>query len=116
METETVDNDMAAHREGSRIDTDTLDREAEAIKLDGLSVAEVKPKTKKAKKTSCDWELCNSAEPIWTRKPDDIEQDEYDEFYKSITKDKNGPIKTSSSGRSSPPKSRCLGSPPPQAA
>ena len=39
------------------------------------------------------------------RKPNDIDQDEYDEFYKSITKDKNGPIKTSSSGRSSPPKS-----------
>merc|ERR1711910_304373 len=29
---------------------------------------------------------------IWTRKPDDIEQGEYDEFYKSITKDKNGPM------------------------
>ena len=42
LDTETVDNDMAAHREGSRTDTDTVDREAEAIKLDGLSVAEVK--------------------------------------------------------------------------
>jgi len=42
LETETVDNDMAAHREGSRTDTETVDREAEAIKLDGLSVAEVK--------------------------------------------------------------------------
>ena len=31
-------------------------------------------------------------EDIWTRKPDDIEQEEYDEFYKSITKDKNGPM------------------------
>merc|ERR1712024_201336 len=41
-EEETVDNDMAAHREGSRTDTETVDREAEAIKLDGLSVAEVK--------------------------------------------------------------------------
>merc|ERR1712012_1337342 len=42
LETETVDNDMAAHREGSRTDTETVDREAEAIKIDGLSVAEVK--------------------------------------------------------------------------
>ena len=31
-------------------------------------------------------------QPIWTRKPDDIEQGEYDELYKSITKDKNGPV------------------------
>ena len=42
LETETVDNDMAVHREGSRTDTDKVDREAEAIKLDGLSVSEVK--------------------------------------------------------------------------
>ena len=51
-----------------------------------------KPKKKKVEKTTWDWELCNSAKPIWTRKPDDIEQDEYDEFYKFISKDKNGPM------------------------
>merc|ERR1712240_698756 len=53
---------------------------------------EEKPKTKKVEKTTWDWELCNQSKPIWTRKPEDIEQDEYDEFYKSITKDKNGPM------------------------
>merc|ERR1711937_207809 len=53
---------------------------------------EKKAKTKKVEKTTWDWELCNEAKPIWTRKPDDIEQDEYDEFYKSITKDNNGPM------------------------
>merc|ERR1711936_552076 len=53
---------------------------------------EKKPKTKKVDKTTWDWELCNQSKPIWTRKPDDIEQTEYDEFYKSITKDNNGPI------------------------
>merc|ERR1712202_14331 len=53
---------------------------------------EKKPKTKKVDKTTWDWELCNEAKPIWTRKPAEIEQGEYDEFYKSITKDKNGPM------------------------
>jgi len=53
---------------------------------------EKKPKTKKVEKTTWDWELCNEAKPIWTRKPDNIEQTEYDEFYKSITKDNNGPM------------------------
>jgi len=49
-------------------------------------------KTKKVDKTTWDWELCNESKPIWTRKPDEIEEGEYDEFYKSITKDKNGPM------------------------
>jgi len=50
------------------------------------------PKTKKVDKTTWDWELCNESKPIWTRKPTEIEEEEYDEFYKSITKDKNGPV------------------------
>merc|ERR1719290_841946 len=53
---------------------------------------EKKPKTKKVSKATWDWELCNEAKPIWTRKPDEIEEEEYNEFYKSITKDKNGPM------------------------
>jgi len=53
---------------------------------------EKKPKTKKVDKTTWDWELCNESKPIWTRKPAEIEDEEYDEFYKSITKDKNGPL------------------------
>jgi len=53
---------------------------------------EKKPKTKKVDKTTWDWELCNEAKPIWTRKPEEIVDGEYDEFYMSITKDKNGPL------------------------
>ncbi len=48
--------------------------------------------TKKVEKTVWDWVLVNDAKPIWTRKPDDIEEEEYSEFYKSITKDQNGPL------------------------
>merc|ERR1719500_2031849 len=36
---------------------------------------EKKPKTKKVDKTTWDWELCNESKPIWTRKPDEIEQE-----------------------------------------
>jgi heat shock protein beta len=53
---------------------------------------EVKVKTKKVEKTTWDWELCNQSKPIWTRKPEEIKEGEYDEFYTSITKDKNGPM------------------------
>ena len=53
---------------------------------------EDKPKTKKVEKTTWDWELINQAKPIWTRKPSEIAKEEYNEFYKSITKDTNGPL------------------------
>ncbi|KFM57735.1 Endoplasmin, partial [Stegodyphus mimosarum] len=53
---------------------------------------EDKPKTKKVEKTVWDWELINASKPIWTRKPADITDDEYNEFYKSITKDSLNPL------------------------
>ena len=48
--------------------------------------------TKKVEKTVWDWVLVNDAKPIWTRKPDEIVEHEYSEFYKSITKDSQDPL------------------------
>jgi len=48
---------------------------------------EKKPKTKKVSKTTWDWVLVNDAKPIWMRKPAEIDDAEYQEFYKSMTKD-----------------------------
>lgn len=50
------------------------------------------PKTKKVEKTTWDWEFLNNAKPIWMRKPADITDEEYDEFYKSLTKEKDTPL------------------------
>jgi heat shock protein beta len=66
--------------------------EAAVVEEEKEDEGEKKPKTKKVSKTTWDWELCNQSKPIWTRKPHEIEDTEYDEFYKSITKDKNGPL------------------------
>ena len=50
LEVNTVDEDLGASKEGSRTDSETLQREEEAIKLDGLSVAEMKLMRESAEK------------------------------------------------------------------
>lgn len=54
--------------------------------------AEDKAASKKTEKTVWDWELMNDNKPIWTRKPADVADDEYTQFYKSLTKDTTAPL------------------------
>ncbi|XP_066248112.1 endoplasmin [Euwallacea similis] len=53
---------------------------------------EDKPKTKKVSKTVWDWEILNDSKPIWTRKPSEVEDKEYNEFYRALTKDDKDPL------------------------
>jgi len=49
-------------------------------------------KSKKVEKTVWDWELMNDTKPLWQRKPSEVEDQEYEDFYKSFAKDSAKPL------------------------
>lgn len=70
-----------------------VEEELKEAKEDGTVEEEKEEKkTKKVEKTTWDWERVNNVKPIWMRKPSQVEPEEYDEFYKSITKDTEKPL------------------------
>jgi len=49
--------------------------------------AKKEKKTKKIKEVTHEWDHLNGQKPIWMRKPDEVTQEEYASFYKSLTND-----------------------------
>merc|ERR1712063_131102 len=68
-------------------DDDDDDDKPKVEEVDDEEEAKKEKKTKKIKEVSLEWEHSNSMKPIWMRKADEVTQDEYVAFYKSISND-----------------------------
>merc|ERR1711940_220759 len=73
-------------------DVSTVVAENAYTKTDVEVCPPIPQEEKKKPKTKKDCQIFNESKPILSRKPDEIEQGEYDEFHQSITKDKSGPM------------------------
>merc|ERR1719449_11804 len=79
--TDSEDEEEAKKEEGEEGDEPKIEE------VDEAEEKEKKKKTKKVKEVTHDWEQLNKNKPLWMRKTDEVTNEEYASFYKSLTND-----------------------------
>merc|ERR1712093_711431 len=93
-ETKTVEKEVPVEEE--KKDEKKEDDKKDDKKDDKLDVKDgddkEKAKTKKVSEEVVEWNQVNSEKAIWTRSPRDVEDEDYNRFYKTISKDSDAPL------------------------
>lgn len=69
------------------VEDEEEEEETEGDKPEVEDVTEKSKKTRKIKEVTKEWQLLNKTKPIWMRKPEEVKEDEYSAFYKSLAND-----------------------------
>jgi heat shock protein beta len=96
-ETKTVEKEVPVEEEEKKEEEKKEGEEKkDEEKKDDLDVKDgdeaSKPKTKKVSEEVVEWNQVNSEKAIWTRSARDVEEEEYNRFYKTISKDSENPL------------------------
>merc|ERR1711966_399756 len=96
-ETKTVEKEVPVEEEEKKEEEKKEGEEKkDDDKKDDLDVKDgdeaSKPKTKKVSEEVVEWNQVNSEKAIWTRSARDVEEEEYNRFYKTISKDSENPL------------------------
>lgn len=86
---ETSDKGEKEEKETSGAE-DKDEQEKDYVKIQ--TITEKKTKMKKVQEKVYEWELINANKAIWLRPKDEIDEKQYNEFYKSISKDWADPL------------------------
>merc|ERR1712142_453552 len=103
-EEEEVDVSSSEDEDEDKEDSEDKDKDKDADKAESKGEGEdgamevdeeefkkgtdkAKKKKKKVKEVKHEWEKVNTQKPIWMRKPDEVKDEEYTAFYKSVSND-----------------------------